>query len=90
MSRHVSSRYVFSMFDPWAPVYILNKLVYVLNNKNPVGSMSYPVGFRKPMTRARENPCPRLRAWVLTGTGAGCMGKPQGSPSYSLNQHRLF
>ena len=43
-----------------------------------------PVGFRKPMTRARENPCPRLRAWVLMGTGAGCVGKPQGSPSYSL------
>ena len=59
------------------------KLVYVLNNKSPMGSMN-PMGFRKPMTHARENPCPQLRAWVLTGTGAGCMGKPQGSPSYSL------
>ena len=57
------------MFDPWAPVYILNKLVYVLNNKNSMGSMSYPVGFREPMTRARENPrvaCRIPYGWTST------------------------
>ena len=43
-----------------------------------------PMGLRKPTTRTRENPHPRSRVWVSTGTGAGCPGKPQGSPSHSL------
>ena len=38
----------------------------------------------KPLTRTRQNPHPWLRVRVSTGTGAGCPGKPQGSPSHSL------
>jgi CDP-diglyceride synthetase len=42
------------------------------------------VGFMKPTTHTRENPhsCSRVR--VPMGMGAGCPGKPQGSPWNSL------
>ena len=45
-----------------------------------------------PMTRAHQNPCLQLWAWVLTGTvtGVGCMGKPQGSLWYSLIKFKTF
>ena len=39
----------------------------------------------KPLTRTRQNPHPWLRVRVSTGTGAGCPGKPQGSPCHSLD-----
>ena len=39
-----------------------------------------PPGFRKPTTHTNENPRPWMRVRVLTGTGAGYSGKPQGSP----------
>ena len=42
------------------------------------------MGFTKPTTRDRKNPHPWLRVWVLTGTGAGCPEKPQGSLLQSL------
>ena len=42
------------------------------------------MGFTKPTTRDRKNPHPWLRVRVLTGTGAGCPEKPQGSPLQSL------
>ena len=42
------------------------------------------MGFTKPTTRDRKKPHPWLRVWVLTGTGAGCPEKPQGSPLQSL------
>ena len=42
------------------------------------------MGLRKPTTGTRENPHPRSWVWVSMGTGAGCPGKPQGSPSHSL------
>ena len=43
-----------------------------------------PVGFAKPLTRARENPCPYVRVQVYAGAGAGGPGKPQGGPCHSL------
>ena len=48
-------------------------------------SMGYiPSGFCKTYTRTCQNPHPWMRVRVLTGTGAGCPGKPQGSPWHSL------
>ena len=42
------------------------------------------MGIIKPATRTHQNPGPWLQVRVLTGTGAGCSGKPQGSPLRSL------
>ena len=42
------------------------------------------MGFTKPTTHDHKNPHPWLRVRVLTGTGAGCPEKPQGSPLQSL------
>ena len=37
-------------------------------------------GFKlRPVTRCCQNPYPYVQVWVLMGTGAGCLGKPQGS-----------
>jgi hypothetical protein len=41
-----------------------------------------PLGFVKPLTRSRENPCPYVRVRVFTGTGTGWLQKPQGCPWY--------
>ena len=43
-----------------------------------------PSGFCKTRTHTCQNPHPWMRVRVLTGTGAGCPGKPQGSPWHSL------
>jgi hypothetical protein len=43
-----------------------------------------PVGFIKPMPHAHRNLHPWLQAWVSTGTGVGCSGKPQDFPCHSL------
>ena len=45
-----------------------------------------PLGFCKTRTCTCQNPHPWMRVQVLTGTGAGCLGKPQGSPWHSLCQ----
>ena len=38
------------------------------------------VGFTKPLTHAHQNPYLWAWVWVFAGMGAGCPGKPQGSP----------
>jgi len=43
-----------------------------------------PLGFCKPTTRTNKNPRLWTQVWVLTGTGVGYSGKPQGSPWHSL------
>ena len=43
------------------------------------------MGFMKPTACAHRIPCLWLQAWVFTGMGTGCPGKPQGSPWYSLH-----
>ena len=48
------------------------------------------MGFTKPTTRDCKNPHPWLRVRVLTGTGAGCPEKPQGSPLQSLYSKRIL
>ena len=47
-----------------------------------------PSGFCKTRTCTCQNPHPWMRVRVLTGTGAGCLGKPQGSPWHSLTIHQ--
>ena len=43
-----------------------------------------PVGYTQPMTCICQNQYPAYGLWVLTGMGAGCPEKPQGSPLHSL------